>query len=75
MKQKLFLTLVLLSAALTVSAADNNEFVVDSIGYIVEGNEVTVTGCGAKGDVIIPETVTYDDVTYPVTKIRYYAFA
>ena len=73
MKQKILLTLALLAAALTVSATDY--FEVDDIGYEINGNEVTVTGSRSSGDVILPESVTYDGVTYPVTRIKYYAFA
>ena len=65
MKQKIFLTLMLLLAAITASAYD---FEVDGIYYDINGNEVTVTKDGHSyesysGDVTIPETVTHNGVT------------
>ncbi len=53
-------------------------FVVDSIRYLVTSeNEVSVIigdGYHYKGDIIIPETVTYMDSNYKVTAIGNYAF-
>ena len=62
---------------------DNYEFEVDGIYYKIEGDAACVTfqryASGMHlsdyhGDVVIPSTVTYQDVTYPVTTIDYYAF-
>ena len=80
MKQKILLSLLLLFAASSASAYD---FVVNGIYYNINGNEATVTfkgygnmqtGCYS-GDVTIPETVTYNGVTYAVTAIGRNAFA
>jgi hypothetical protein len=76
MKQKIILFLVLLTAAFCAHAYD---FEVDGIFYHKYGNNVTVTyktlGQGDySGDLVIPETVTYDGVTYTVTTISYRAF-
>lgn len=50
---------------------------IDGISYnlISKGNIAEVTGCHHySGDAVIPETVTYNDVTYSVTTIRKNAF-
>jgi hypothetical protein len=61
----------------------NYEFAVDGIYYKIVDNEACVTYQEYRsgmhlsdyhGDVVIPATVTYQDVTYPVTTIDYYAF-
>ena len=61
----------------------NYEFEVDGIYYKIVDNEACVTFQEYRsgmhlsdyhGDVIIPATVTYQDMTYPVTTIDYYAF-
>ena len=61
----------------------NYEFTVDGIYYKIVDNEACVTFQEYRsgmhlsdyhGDVVIPATVTYQDVTYPVTTIDYYAF-
>ena len=52
-------------------------FTVDGLKYETEGNEATVTGLenGAfSGELVIPETVTHNGVTYPVTSIFLHAF-
>ncbi len=73
MKRKLLLILLALFT-LSVSA----EVVeIDGISYnlISKGNIAEVTGNNHySGDVVIPETVTYNDVTYSVTTIRKNAF-
>ena len=80
MKAKFILNLLLLTAATTATAHD---IVVDGIYYNINGNELTVTYSGSnyssnsnryKGDVVIPETVTYDGKTYTVTAIGNNAF-
>ena len=58
-----------------VSSAEDVE--IDGIYYnlISKGNIAEVTGCNHRsGDVVIPETVTYNDVNYSVTTIRKNAF-
>lgn len=70
-----FLLILLALFTLSVSA----EVVeIDGISYnlISKGNIAEVTGNSHRsGDVVIPETVTYNDVTYSVTTIRKNAFA
>lgn len=73
MKQKLFLTLLLLLAATTAHA---HEIMVDGIYYIINGNEASVdyNPDGYSGEISIPEVVTYRGVSYPVTAIGLLAF-
>ena len=63
--------------------ASAHDFEVDGIYYEIDGNEAAVTFRGAdydsymneySGDEVIPETVTYEGVTYPVTSIGENAF-
>ena len=73
MKKQLLL-LVAMLLPLVVSAEDVE---IDGICYnlISKGNIAEVTGSNYhSGDVVIPETVIYDDVTYSVTTIRKNAF-
>ena len=71
--------LLALLLPLTATAAD---FMVDDICYNIHGNEVAVASrrvpgflfIGSKGDVVIPATVTYNEITYPVTSIEDIAF-
>ncbi len=59
-----------------VASADDVE--IDGICYnlIFKGNIAEVTGCNHhSGDVVIPESVIYNDATYSVTTIRKNAFA
>ena len=70
---------VLQLALMLPATAAAYDFEVDGIYYNVNGNEVTVTKDGHSyesysGDVTIPETVTYDGVTYSVTAIGSSAF-
>ena len=82
MKQ-LFRFSVMLLALLLPLTATAADFVVDGICYNIHGNEAAVTSprvpgflfIGYKGDVVIPDTVTYDGTTYPVTSIEAVAFA
>ena len=77
MKSLIKTTLLLLALLLPASAA-SFDFMVDGIYYNINGNEASVTkGNGYEsysGDVAIPETVTYDGVTYTVTAISGSAF-
>jgi hypothetical protein len=83
----ILLTLVLVSTTNTAFAYD---FVVKGIYYNISGDEAIVTYKGKNyvignttylyyndnsGEVIIPETVTYNGKTYTVTAIDNYAFA
>lgn len=72
MKQKFLLTLMALIAAFSAHA---DSFTVDGINYTTNGDEATVARCQYSGDLVIPETVTYDGVTYTVTAIGNYAFS
>ena len=73
MKLKFFLTLLLLFAASVATAYD---FEVDGIYYDINGNNATVTSGTNKysGKVTIPEAVTYNGNTYPVTTIGRWSF-
>ena len=70
--------LALLMPALATAA----DFVVDDICYNINGNEAAVTRkglpgflfIGYSGPVVIPATVTYNGITYPVTSIEALAF-
>ena len=56
------------------------EFTVDGVRYSVNDDNTTVTVAGypsgrkPKGDLTIPETVTYGGISFPVTKIGNQAF-
>ena len=77
MKHLLLTLFVLAFTGTTLSAYD---FEVDGIYYNINGNEATVTyesmysSVVYSGDVTIPETVTYNGTTYPVTAIGDHAF-
>ena len=77
---------LLVLALLLPATAAAYDFEVDGIYYDINGNEATVTCNGYtsgnstviighySGEVIIPEAVTYRDVTYAVTAIDNHAF-
>ncbi len=70
---KLLLLLLALLLPATVTAYD---FEVNGIYYNINGNQATVTyGDDYSGDVTIPETVTYNGMTYSVTAIGSWAFS
>lgn len=85
MKKSLFLLLALISVTMPASAYD---FMVDGLcyNYYGDGSSVTVTyerattsgnGNGysdLSGELVIPESVTYEGTTYPVVAIGNYAF-
>lgn len=81
MKKILFIGLFALLSVLSARAYD---FVVDDIAYnVISDTEVEVTykgkgfagmNYGYSGSVVIPSTVTYDDITYHVTAIGAQAF-
>ena len=77
MKRLLKTTLTLLALLLPATALAY-DFEVDGIYYNINGNEATVTypsrGLSYSGDVAIPESIVYNDVTYPVTAIGNLAF-
>ena len=74
----------MLLALLLPAAANAHDFEVDGIYYnIINENEASVTYRGSypsdysneySGEVIIPSTVTYNGITYPVTDIATFAF-
>lgn len=75
-------SLLIISLLFPVTAIAHN-FEVDGIYYLLNGNNVSVTYKGwyynhytneYSGDVIIPETVTFNGITYTVTEIRGDAF-
>ena len=75
MKQQILLFLALMMLPMVASA---DEVEIDGISYnlLTKGSIAEVTGCNQySGDVVIPEAVTYNDVTYSVTTIRKNAFA
>ena len=87
MKTRLFQIVLLLLAATTATATPTYDFEVDGIYYSIDGTNVAVTSktedyggyritdTGAyRGDITIPDTVTYDGVDYPVTSIGSSAF-
>ena len=47
---------------------------IDGYEYEFNDHEATVTSCSLSGDIIIPETVSYNNVTYTVTTIGGLAF-
>ena len=79
--KKLFFTIFTLFLAFNAMA---HSFKVDGIYYLQNGNEAWVTYRGRDyyeynneyyGSVMIPESVTYNGITYNVTHISSYAFA
>ena len=79
--KKLFFTIFTLFLAFNAMA---HSFKVDGIYYLKNGNEAWVTYRGRDyyeynneyyGSVMIPESVTYNGITYNVTHISSYAFA
>ena len=74
---KRIMTLLLALMAANMALAYN--FEVDGIYYRIQGSEVSVTyksryNADYSGDIVIPETVTYQGVTYTVTTIGDNAF-
>lgn len=75
-------TALLALTILLPALASAHDFEVDGIYYNINGNEATVTYQGMNpsqydeytGQVVIPETVTHDGVTYQVTAIGPNAF-
>lgn len=67
-------TLLLLAILLTATASAYG-FEVDGLDYYVTSDStVLVMGGSAVGDIVIPETVTWEGKTYTVTKIGDFAF-
>ena len=77
MKNLKTLTAMVLMLLCSVTSYAYN-FEVDGIYYNIDGNSVSVTkgnnNNSYSGDVVIPATVTYNDVVYNVTSIGSYAF-
>ena len=76
MKRTNFLESIVLSTCLLAVSIVTNAFEVDGIYYSYDDSGVTVSTGEVKysGNVIIPETVTYNGTTYRVTGIGNYAF-
>ncbi|MBE5732084.1 MAG: hypothetical protein E7353_03515 [Clostridiales bacterium] len=56
-------------------ATDGYEYVtVNGINYTIRDEKAKVVGTNARGDIVIPSTITYNSTTYPVTSIEDYAF-
>ena len=71
------LTTLILSVFFSISAsADVIEVtVVDGIYYEISGTTATVTQVGDySGDIVIPESITFENSIYSVTSIGYAAF-
>jgi hypothetical protein len=75
--------LLVLMAAIMPLAASAYDFMVDGLCYKINNIERTTVSVtrendsgysNLSGDLVIPESVTYDDKTYPVTAIDSYAF-
>lgn len=87
MKQNILKSLMLIAVLLTSINAFAHDFEADGIYYSIiskENKTVTVTYRGSNmseysneymGSVVIPENVTYNSLTYSVTRIDYAAFA
>lgn len=83
-KDEKFILKMLLSVILATmlpAKATGHDFVADGIAYNIENGNAVVTYKGyyssnsyMQTDIVIPEKVTYKDVTYPVTAIGNYAF-
>lgn len=76
---KRIFALLLCSFLATYSMADNYHFEVDGIYYIKQGGIAAVVkkengNSGYTGEINIPSSVTYNDVTYTVTRIYTSAF-
>ncbi|MBP5501237.1 MAG: leucine-rich repeat domain-containing protein [Bacteroidales bacterium] len=75
-----FIMLLITTTSNTARAVISYNFVIDNLGYIINGDEKTVTLAGydksnePSGELIIPATVTNNNITYNVTAIREYAF-
>ena len=77
--KRLLQTFLFLLALLLPETAAAYSFMVDSIYYDINGDEATVTykrlwQVSYSGDVNIPDSVTYNGTTYPVTAIGREAF-
>ena len=73
----LFVLAILIANCISASAI---EFTVDGVRYSVNSDNTTVTVAGypsgskPTGNLTIPESVTYGDISYPVTSIGDEAF-
>ena len=73
----LFVLAILIANGISASAI---EFTVDGVRYSVNSDNTTVTVAGypsgskPTGNLTIPESVTYGDISYPVTSIGDEAF-
>ena len=69
------LTTLILSVFFSISASAYYAWV-DGIRYEISENNATVTECSEKyfGDIVIPESITFENSKYSVTSIGYRAF-
>ncbi len=82
MKKRLFLTLIVVATLMCMFAISVSAVEVDGIYYTLNDgenptavvNNENATKC-ILTDVVIPETITYNDVTYTVTTIDHHAFS
>lgn len=74
MKQFKIKTL-LLTICLLISTGALADITIDGNNYSLNISNKTAALTGSTlSDIVIPETITYDDITYTVTSIRYMAF-
>ena len=75
---KHFYQRLLISALLLIYALSANAEEIDGIAYVLDNNTKTASVAYKEGtyagDIVIPETITYDNVTYTVTSIGDGAF-
>ena len=78
MKRRLFHTAIVALLLLSPTAVWGEVFAVDGIYYYLSDGHAVVTSDGQtgcySGDVVIPDTVTHEGATYPVTEIGPSAF-
>ena len=69
------MTTLILSVFFSISASAY-DVEVDDIYYDISGTTATVTSCDItySGDIVIPESITYNNSKYPVTSIGERAF-
>ena len=74
MKQSGFRLILFAICILSLLTSHGENYWVNGFEYEFNGTEATVTSCRLSGDIVIPDRVTYDGVTYIVTTIGNLAF-